>query len=302
MERMIERFVATVGAERNLSRGTLSAYRSDLGQLAEFARRALGREEISPGMIDGAVVRRFLSDLMARGRSRRSIERKLSTIRVFFRYLVEEGVVEANPAAALRGPRRGRTLPTFLSEEAAARVVEAASGTDVLSGRDRAILEVLYGGGVRAGELVALDVGDLDLPKGLVRVWGKGGKERVVPVGRAACGALRRYLALRPELAEGPGGTGKDEPALFLSRRGRRLTTRSIQRLVKKYLMIAVGQTDASPHTLRHSFATHLLDRGADIRAVKELLGHESLSTTQVYTHLTTDRIKRAYRQAHPRA
>ncbi|KPJ58622.1 MAG: hypothetical protein AMJ46_13870 [Latescibacteria bacterium DG_63] len=302
MERMIERFVAAARAERNLSARTVAAYRSDLNQLRDFARGLLGRDDITPREVDSGVVRRFLSDLIARGRSRRSIERKLSTIRVFFRYLVEEGAVEVSPAAALRGPRRGRMLPTFLSEESAATVLEAASGSDPTGRRDRAILEVLYGGGIRAGELVALDREDVDLSTGLVRVWGKGGKERVVPIGRAAEGAVRRYMELRCKLLPPDGSRGGDERALFLNRFGRRLTTRSIQRIVKKYLALAVGLSEASPHTLRHSFATHLLDRGADIRAVKELLGHESLSTTQVYTHVTTDRIKKAYRQAHPRA
>lgn len=292
MHPAIEEFVSALRAH-NASERTVAAYAGDLEQFVEFlCVRGMG--EAFPGQVDRFHLRSYLADLARSGAARTTQARKLASLRAFYRHLVRTGRLERNPALALRTPRADRRLPGFLSEEEAAAVIDAAGLAGAEPARDRAILEVLYGGGLRVSELVALDDSDLDLDAGLARVRGKGRKERLAPLGRSACAALREYLATR---RRSPG-----ERAVFVNRRGKRLTSRSVARIVGSAAAGAAVPRRVSPHTFRHSFATHLLDRGADLRSVQELLGHASISTTQVYTHVTAERLRRAYDSAHPRA
>ncbi|MDD4457401.1 MAG: tyrosine recombinase XerC, partial [Syntrophotalea acetylenica] len=243
--------------------------------------------------VDVLLLRRYLARLHKRN-CRTTIGRKLSAIRSFFRYLVRQGALQVNPAETVATPRRERYLPKVLTVDEMFALIQAAASDEPLTVRDRAILELFYSSGLRVGELAALDVGHVDLAEGLVRVRGKGDKERIVPVGRMARQALDRYLVAR-------GAPRQDHP-LFLNYRGERLSARSIERNLKKWLLHAGILKDASPHALRHSFATHLLDGGADLRAIQELLGHASLSTTQKYTQVSLDRLMDVYDRAHPRS
>ncbi len=280
--------------ERNLSEHTRCAYRRDLEAFRVFAEKHLEArgEELVRG-IDHLLLRRYLAEL--HGRNKKStIGRKLASLRTFLRYLVREGVLQANPAEMTSSPRQERYLPQTLSVDEAFVLLDGAQQVDLRTLRDRAILETLYSCGLRVGELTGLDVGSVDLEQSLVRVLGKGGKERIVPVGRQALGALRLYLEAR-------GTPGRGEP-MFLNVRGGRLTARSIQRNLKTQLLRAGIAKPATPHALRHSFATHLLDGGADLRAIQELLGHASLSTTQKYTQVSVDRLMAVYDQSHPRS
>ncbi|MFG0333721.1 MAG: tyrosine recombinase XerC, partial [Maioricimonas sp. JB049] len=229
--------------------------------------------------------------------ARTTIARRLACLRSFFRYTTREGITETNPAQALRTPRVGRKLPHFLTTEQVATLLEAPPANEPMGLRDRAILETLYSAGLRVAELVGLDVGDWDRDANILRVLGKGRKERIAPVGSYAAKALDRWLDVR---MPAPDGSPEDRGAMFLNRFGRRLTTRSIGRMLEKYLKVTGLDTLTSPHTLRHSFATHLLDGGADLRSVQELLGHKSLTTTQIYTHVSTRRLRETYEQAHP--
>lgn len=303
MDRHIEIFVSHLAGVRGASAHTIKAYAEDLAQFARFAEEARGVQEA--GAVDAADVRAFLAHLASeRGLARTTIARKAAAIRAFFRFLARRGIVAGNPAQAVSAPRKRETLPRFLPEEGVALLLLAPDATRPDGLRDRAILEVLYASGMRAGELVALDVDDVaftDEGEGEARVRrGKGNKERVALLGRAAVDALNDYLTNgRPTLA----GRGKRATtALFLNKLGGRLSDRGVRRLFDKYCEQAGAAIKATPHMLRHSFATHLLDRGADLRVVQELLGHADLSTTQVYTHVTTARLKDTYTRAHPRA
>jgi integrase/recombinase XerC len=292
MHELIEDFCRHLADERNLSGHTLRAYRRDLEGFARFladdgSDGAPPLEQVSP-----LLLRRYLARLHGRN-SRTTIARKLSALRSFFRYLVRQGILAVNPADTLSTPKRDQYLPRTLTVDEIFTLVAAAAGDDLLGRRDRAIVELLYSSGLRVGELTALDVGHVDLGEGLVRVRGKGDKERIVPVGRPARQALKRYLDLR--------GAPDDSQPLFLNYRGGRLTARSVERNLKKLLLRAGILKDASPHALRHSFATHLLDGGADLRAIQELLGHVSLSTTQKYTRVSVDRLMEVYDRTHPR-
>jgi len=296
VEQLIERFIRHLGVERNLSPHTVAAYRRDLAGFAAFLTEDLEwpeREERLVGRIDHLVLRRYLA--LLHGRCRRStIGRKLAALRTFFRYLVREGVLTLNPGELVGTPRAEKYLPRTLSVDEAFALVEKEVKSDLLALRDRAIMETLYSCGLRIGELTALDVASLDLEAGLVRVVGKGRKERIVPVGRKAREALRRYLDER--------GRPAGEAPLFVNHRGGRLTARSIQRGLKPRLLQAGILKDATPHALRHSFATHLLAGGADLRAIQELLGHASLSTTQKYTQVGIEHLNAVYDAAHPRS
>lgn len=305
----VERFLRYLHAERRAAAHTVAAYGRDLGQLAAHARKK--REErgerrpIGPKDIDVLALRGWLGEL-ARTHAPPSVARKIAAARAFFRYLVRRGEVEKSPAAELSLPKTRRPLPTFLGVDAAKEVVETPRATLAEGARDRALLEMLYGSGLRVSELCGLDLGDVDLDAGdaggTVRVHGKGSKERVVPVGSQAAAALRRYLARRQELAAGAKSKPADGRALFLSPRGQRLAVRRVQEIVKKYGMLGAGRADLHPHALRHTFATHLLDGGADLRAIQKLLGHSSLGTTQRYTHVSIDHLMKVYDQAHPLA
>jgi integrase/recombinase XerC len=293
----IERFLGFLAAERGASPFTLKSYREDLKQLEEFLRSAGCR---SPADASSVVLRRFASGLHAAGYAASSVARKLASTRSFFAFGQREGWVTANPAKPLRSPKRSRKLPRFLTGEEIGRLLAAPQPGRPGGLRDRAILELMYSSGVRVRELVGLDDGDLDLGGGTIRVRGKGRRERLGIVGSHAREAIRAWLAARPRPAIAAAG-GRRQP-LFTNRFGGRLSVRGVGRLLEKHLAVAGLARRATPHTLRHSFATHLLDAGADIRSVQELLGHRSLVTTQIYTHVTTTRLLDAFDKAHPRA
>ncbi len=286
--------------ERGVSPHTRTAYRRDVASFAEFlAQEFLSRpaETVSAAQADVLAVRSYLARLRAKGLSKTSVGRHLSALRTFFRFLAREGKVTANPAKAVATPRAARPLPRTLSVTEAASTLEARDGDEPLSARDRALLELLYATGLRVSELVGLDLPDVDLASRQVRTLGKGKKERIVPFGEKAAGAIREYLRERPQPTR-----RKDAEALFLNPGGGRLTDRSVRRILDQALRLAGVTRHASPHALRHSFATHLLAAGADLRSIQEMLGHASLSTTQKYTHLDAERLIEVYRKSHPRA
>jgi integrase/recombinase XerC len=290
----IGRFLGFLEAERGASPLTLKSYREDLRQLETFLRSAGCR---GPGEATSVVLRRYAAGLHAAGYAPSSVARKLASTRSFFAFGQREGWVTVNPAKPLRTPKRPRKLPKFLSGDEIARLLAAPQPGRPGGLRDRAILELMYSSGVRVRELVNLDDGDLDLVGATIRVRGKGRRERLGMVGSHARRAVEAWLAARP-----PRRTATGPRPLFTNRFGRRLSVRGVARLLEKHLRVAGLGRRASPHTLRHSFATHLLDAGADIRSVQELLGHKSLVTTQIYTHVTTSRLLAAFDKAHPRA
>ena len=293
----IDRFLKYQAAERGGSPLTIKSYREDLLQLEDFLLSAGCR---SPGDASSVILRRFAAGLHAAGYASSTVARKLASMRSFFAFGHREGWVRSNPAKPLRSPRRSRKLPSFLTGDEIGRLLAAPPAADTAGIRDRAILELMYSSGVRVQELVNLNDPDLDLRGGTIRVRGKGRRERLGIVGSHAQSALRAWLAARPKAAL-PGGSRAIQP-LFTNKFGTRLSVRGVARLLEKHLTTAGLAGRASPHTLRHSFATHLLDAGADIRSVQELLGHKSLVTTQIYTHVTTARLLEAFDRAHPRA
>ncbi len=290
----IERFLEHLRAEAGASEHTLKAYGTDLAQFAGFVDRETAVAVV--GEVDHQLIRRFLASLGDIAPA--TAGRKLSALRSLFDGLVRDDLVPSNPARRVRAPRVRKPLPTFLTAREAAALLDGRPDADTPRGlRDAAILEILYGAGLRVAELVGLDVDQIHLESPVLRVRGKGRKEREVPLGPPARSALRRYLHVRGQLA--PAG---DEPALFLNARGGRLGDRSIRRMVKREGLIASLLKDLHPHALRHSFATHLLEGGADLRSIQELLGHASLATTQRYTHLTVEQLMEIYDACHPRA
>jgi integrase/recombinase XerC len=294
----IDTFIDYIALERGASPHTCRAYRKDVELFAAFLReRGLPTDAAT---IDHLTIRLYLGHLYQGKRIKRtSVVRKLATLRTFFRYLKREGIIEKNPAKMVATPKGGKDLPHALTVDEAFRLLDAPDASEPVGCRDGAILELLYSSGLRVGELTALNLEDLDLGGGMVRVMGKGGKERMVPIGSKAVEALRSYLTRRGELME----KGKGAPRyLFLNYRGGRLTPRSVARMVKKYLLQGGIVKETSPHTFRHSFATHLLDAGADLRGIQELLGHASLSTTQKYTHVSSAKLMEVYDRTHPRA
>ena len=301
LRRLAGSFLGYLRDQRNCSPATIRAYRSDLDQFLAFLaarERALLQ---SPGSIDPLVIRAFLANLHERRESRSTTARKLAALRSFFRFLVREGVIEENPGRSVRTPKVERKLPRLLSENEVVALLETPDASSIRGKRDRAILELLYATGMRVGELVSIDLEDVDWGEGTILVLGKGSKERHVLFGEKAKAALRDYLAARR--AQPPRGSRSPSPdALFVNARGGRLTDRSIRSIIAERLRECASAHRISPHGLRHSFATHLLDRGADLRAIQELLGHASLSTTQRYTHVSTEQMLRVYRKAHPRA
>jgi integrase/recombinase XerC len=293
MQSLIDRFATYLADERNLSPHTRGAYLRDLGEFQRFINQHLGSDAKVLEKVDSFLLRRYLAELHKRNQ-RTSIARKLSTLRTFFRYLVREGILSKNPAEGLSTPKLNRYLPKTLSVDEATALMERGYGSSQRDLRDRAIVELFYASGLRVSELTSLDVGSLDMREKLVRVVGKGRKERILPIGRKSYQALQAYLEAR--------GMPADEEPLFLNARGGRLTARSVQRNLKTRLIKAGILKDISPHALRHSFATHLLDGGADLRAIQELLGHASLSTTQKYTQVSVDQLLNVYDKAHPRS
>jgi len=295
MHELVDGFLGQLRAARGSSPHTLRAYGGDLGEFLAFleARGVSAPREIGPRTLRG-----FLAALEVRKLARASVQRKLSAVRTFLRHLLREGHVDTNPADGLRQRRAARHLPAVLSEEEIEALLAAPDVEEPLGRRDRALFEVIYSAGTRASETVGLDRGDLDLGRGIARVLGKGGKERLAPLGSHATAALRRYL----DDPERPRPRPENASAVFLGARGSRLSTRSLERIVERWVRAAGIRRHVTPHTLRHSFATHLLDRGADLRSVQELLGHAHLVTTQIYTHVSIERLRRVYEQAHPRA
>lgn len=295
IERLIDDFIDEMRS-RNLSVHTTAAYRRDLAQFERFLRDLARDETPSLDHFTPRAVRRFVSSLSEARYARRSVQRKLAAVKSFARHLVAERMLKTNPTAGLSAPRAEKRLPSFLRQKEVELLFRDPAGRGELEQRDRAILELLYGTGIRLSELTGLRLESVDLRGGVVRVLGKGDRERIVPIGRAAAKALRAYVRARGEAA---GGRGRP---LFTNARGGALTARSIQRLVAKRLGQVSESRQLSPHVLRHTFATHMLNAGADLRAVQELLGHASLSSTQIYTHVTTDRLKEIYKKTHPRA
>jgi len=300
----IEQFVAYLADERRFSSRTVLAYRTDLARFTDFWHREFGERPGSRARlsaVDPLAVRSYLAALHRAGLKNRSIARHLSTLRSFFRWACREGHLEKSPAAGLASPRIPRTLPRAMTL-ADTESLLAESPEDGVPERERALFELLYATGLRVSEAAGLDLEDVDLSSRLARVLGKGSKERIVPFGEQAEDALRAYLPVRSALRRGAAGAAEDAEPLFLNRRGGRLTTRSMARLLKRRLAAAGLPGDISPHALRHTFATHLLQAGADLRSIQELLGHASLSTTQKYTHLDAARLLEVYRNAHPKA
>lgn len=299
LSKLVARFVTHLADERRVSPHTVTAYRRDLAAFVAFVEEELGPRAALSG-VDRTLLRRYLGTL-AGSRAPATIGRKLASLRTFFAYLERQGRLERNPAALLATPKNPRKLPRVLDPEALGEVVEAPLRGDVVQAeqyRDAALLELLYGSGLRVSELVGIDLGHLSLDAREVRVVGKGRKERIVPFGSKAELALTRYLERRADLVPDAQGL----PALFVSRRRRRLSVRWVQRLVKRYGARGAGRPDLHPHALRHSCATHLLEGGADLRAIQELLGHSSLATTERYTHVSMDRLLEVYDRAHPLA
>jgi tyrosine recombinase XerC len=291
----IDKFLGYLEYERNASLQTLRAYSSDLNDFVEHC----DGDGFDPSSVTALTLRGYLARLRKDDLGRATIARKLSALRSFFRYLMRENAISSNPATGVSTPRRERKLPTFLDVEQARALVTAPDDSTLLGLRDRAILETLYSGGLRVGELVALDVADVDIISEIAHVEGKGKRERLAPLGSHAVDAIRAYLERR---AFDPDRPRFHRTALFLNNRGGRLSARSVRRMLTKYARQIGLPEDISPHALRHSFATHLLDGGADLRSVQELLGHQNLSTTQIYTHVTMERLKRVYDETHPRA
>ncbi len=313
MKDHLAEFLAHLELNENASAHTVRAYDSDLSQLITFLASHLGRRrpDLVPADFDHLNIRAFLGDLHKRGNSRASAARKLAAIRSFGRYLRREGHIEGDPAALVGTPRREQRLPPHLGESEMSRLLEMPDPASALGRRDRAILELFYASGLRLSELVGLGLEDLNLSGRVVRVLGKGRKERIVPFNMTTEAALRAWLLDRERFDRadvrvsggrvGPPKASRKAP-LFLNYRGGRLSTRSVDRLVRKYVAACSTRFGISPHALRHSFATHLLERGADLRSIQELLGHSRLSTTQRYTHVNSAQLLETYRKSHPKA
>jgi len=300
----LQAFLDYLRLNRNASAHTVQAYGRDISQFLAHAAGAAGADGFTLAHLDPDAVRGFLAELHRQGQSRSSVARKLSALRSFVRFLRREGWITTDPLALAVAPRREHKIPAHLSIDEMGRLLEMPDAATPLGRRDRAILELFYASGLRLSELVGLDLEDVNVPGRMVRVLGKGGKERLVPFNTSAQKALRAWLGDRGAFrGKGEGGRGKERgEALFLNHRGGRLTGRSVQRLVARYMTGCSTRFGISPHALRHSFATHLLENGADLRAIQELLGHVQLSTTQRYTHVNAAQLLDVYRKAHPRA
>lgn len=295
MQAWVDGFLRYLEAERNASPHTLNNYAKDLQQFVLF----LEQQQIdSPATVTYLNVRMFLAKLNEQEYAKRSVSRKLSALRTFYTYLLREGLVESSPFSYIRTPKQDKKLPKFLYVEQMEALLGAPDTDTPIGLRDRAIMELLYASGIRVSELVRLDLSSIDLDNGIALVYGKGAKERYVPIGEPAVDAIRMYT----EQAREALVKADDEDALFVNYAGGRLTDRSVRRMLDKYITQVAGVQSISPHMFRHSFATHMLEAGADLRTVQELLGHVNLSTTQIYTHVTKDHLQSIYNSAHPRA
>jgi integrase/recombinase XerC len=313
LDQLLTQFLDHLRYERNLSAHTLRNYESDLRQFIDYllptkeeaaTKKGVVAKRTEPDInqIDHLTIREWLSTLHTDHKQKTSIARKLAALRTFFQFLVREGIAESNPAKIVATPRKEKKLPVHLSIEDAVRFIETPDPETDFGKRDRAILELLYATGVRVSELVQLNLRDIDFGNKLLRVFGKRRKERIVPFGDPAAKALQDYLAVREKFLMNAPVTKRDARPLILNYQGTRMTTRSVGRLVEKYIRLCAGIHDISPHALRHSFATHLLDSGADLRDIQELLGHARLSTTQIYTHVSMEKLIEVYDKTHPKA
>jgi integrase/recombinase XerC len=289
MQRHIDKFINYLKIEKNVSNHTIINYTIDLKAFSLF----LGEADI--GSVDHLALRRFLAELRGKNYAKRTIARKLASLRSFFKFLFREGHIKSNPITAISSPKLDKKLPKFLDVGNVTKLIMSPDVKTESGLRDRAILETLYSCGIRVSELVGLDMDDVDFISGVIKVLGKGRKERMVPIGDMALNSIRKY-------AESRDSRVKEKKAVFLNSRGGRLTDRSVRRVIDKHIHACSIGEKISPHSLRHSFATHMLDKGADLRSVQELLGHMNLSTTQIYTHVTMERLKNVYDKAHPRA
>lgn len=292
MQHLIKQYINELKSERHYSAHTVAAYEADLEQLNLFLTRHFESETVEPTRIDTITLRLFLGELADADIRPRSIARKTTVIRSFFQHVLKKGVIEDNPARSLKSPKIPRDLPHVINENDMQEVFKTVSDEHNNAMRDRAILELFYSTGVRLSELISLQKKSIDWGNMTIRVTGKGKRERIIPFGYAAKRALKTYIQ----------NAGDISPFIFVHKNGRRLSGRTVQRVVAKYISMVSEVKKKSPHVIRHSFATHLLDRGADLRAVQELLGHRNLSTTQIYTHVSIDRLKRIYQEKHPRA
>jgi integrase/recombinase XerC len=298
METIVRGYLEYLEGERNYSAHTILSYETDLLSLVQFLRQE-GIESFET--VHKESLRAFISSLIDKRFSQRSIARKVASMRSFFKYLRRQKLIVGNPALILITPKIGKRLPSFLDEESIHQLIESPDQSTANGKRDRAILELFYSTGMRLSELIGLNINDLKKEEGLVKIRGKGRKERIVPVGRKAMDAIDEYLQDENEFMLKRYFHSGDRP-LFVMKEGRRMYPQAIGRMVRKYIGMVSEVEKKSPHILRHSFATHMLNHGADMRAVKELLGHESLSTTQVYTHVSSARMKKVYEDAHPKA
>jgi integrase/recombinase XerC len=302
MRDFVNQFFEHLRYERNVSAHTLRNYSSDLEQFLQFLTANEKREAPEISEIDHLTIREWLASLHTDHKQKSSIARKLAALRTFFQFLVREGLIELNPAKLVATPKLEKKLPKHLSIEEAIRFIESPDPETDLGKRDRAMLELLYATGVRVAELTTLNLADVDFKNQLVRVTGKRRKQRIVPFGDPASAAIQSYLEVRDRFLFNAPISKRDEEPLFLNYQGTRITTRSVGRMVDKYIDLCAGMHNISPHALRHSFATHLLDSGADLRDIQELLGHARLSTTQVYTHVSMEKLIEVYDKAHPKA
>ena len=305
MQTHLDDFLKHLKYERNLSEHTLRNYESDMAQFYDFIAPPNNdgeRRAVDLHSIDNLTIREYMATLYEKKKKKSSIHRKVACLRTFFRFLCREGVLESNPALLVSSPRVDRKLPNHLTIEQMIQFIETPETDTVLGKRDRAILELLYASGVRVSELVGLNLSDIDYNHQTLRVKGKGRKERMVPCGSHAKTALELYLGVRGELLIEADPDDRDPLAVFMNYQGTRITTRSVGRMLDKYCKQCAEIHHVSPHALRHSFATHLLDAGADLRTIQELLGHARLTTTQQYTHVSTDKLMEVYDKAHPKA
>lgn len=306
MEPLLAQFFDHLRYERNASEHTLRNYAIDLGQFYDYLAPADpqtgARRAVDVRQIDHITIREWLAQLHAEKKKKSSIARKLAALRTFFQFLIREGVLETNPAKLVSTPRLEKKLPNCLSVEDVIRFIETPDVSTDLGKRDRAILEMLYGTGMRVSELVRLNVQDVDFRQRTVRITGKRRKQRIVPFGEPALHALLQYMTVRDNFLRNAPLAQRDERALFLNYQGTRITTRSVGRMVDKYIELCAGIHNISPHSLRHTFATHLLDNGADLRDIQELLGHARLSTTQIYTHVSMEKLIEIYDKSHPKS
>lgn len=290
----IQKFLRYLEIEKNASPHTLSNYKRDLRQFTDFFNSG---QDSDITKVATTKVRSWLAQFISKGYGKATRSRKVSTLKTFYKFLVREGYAKINPALGISGPKKDKKLPRFLDKNQVVKLLETPDGDSLLSFRDRAILELLYSSGIRVSELAGLNFDNIDFISESVKVRGKGKKERIVPIGRPAVLAIKKYSDKRVK-----EGCPKDVKAVFVNRFWKRLTPRTVERVVAKYMKKGLLPGHISPHSLRHTFATHMLDAGADLRSVQELLGHESISTTQIYTHITPERLKEVYNKAHPRA